>query len=166
MQNRPVSPADWFRSAPSFIPPEELQALKDRAAARIQQERQDALRRAAELDADLRALSGEEGPGDVEQGDAGGRTGNGAPAAGPEPSPDSTWSVRAILSFFARHHPGARAADYMTFLRGFRPADADKTIQSNVYDALKVLKRDGVVRADGQRGDYRYYFQGGKKQRP
>jgi hypothetical protein len=168
MQNRPVSPADWFRSAPSFIPPEELQALKARAAARIQQEREEALQRAAELDADLRALSEDTPPPLADTvNDEVGLQATAVPHASTdqreEGGPDSSWSNKALVTFFAQRNPGARAADYMKFLVNFRPGQPEKKVQSNVYDALKVLKRDEILRADGPRGDSKYYFQGGKK---
>ena len=161
-----VSVAEWLKNAPPSIPVEKLREIRDSTAAELKREREKVLRRAAELEADLKALSEEPAEPQTTTTEPEESVVTQKPNITEEAKPTADWSNKAIVLYFAKKNPGAKSEAFIRFLMSFRPNTPEKTTRSNVYDALKKLKRDGVIKSNGPRAGLRHYYAGDQKTRP
>ncbi len=143
-----MSAAEWFSRAPKAFAAE-IAAMREKTAERLKSERDAALRRAREAEAQLRELGVEDAPSEA----------NGhRPVSGNEGDPSQDWSVWRLVKYYLRTNGTSQAPDVIAFVLSIRPGgEDDRVMEKNVLATLYKHSRPGrSLKQTGERGSFRY----------
>jgi hypothetical protein len=156
------SPSDvleWLESGKEFLAAEQLEAIRKMLKGWIMREREEALARAAILDAQARALDGtgsETGRRGVGQSEAQASNGVGSSNHTHERELDADYDSMtaqdAALHIVRKHPKGIRSADLVAALSA-----AKNTDRANVYGAISRLVVARLIFKEGDRMAAIYY---------
>jgi len=141
---------EWLKLVPKSIAAD-VATLLEKKAETLRAEREMALQKARELDAQLREL------GIATDGSAVAKANvEIAAPARTEEKPSSEWSVLRLVKYYLKSHPRSLAGDVVQFVTSVRPGESDTL--SILY---KYSKPEGVLEKTGERRSYRYSLKEG-----
>lgn len=144
---RRLSASEWLAQAADFLPAEEAEALRAKAAGRLRSQHEEAVRRARELEGELAKIG---------------------VTSDADSQPSADWPIAKLILHYVERHPGSLATEIVAFVLSVRPGDK-RQMEANVHSVLYKFSKDGgyeKLTKGGVKGKYRFALRTDKKVTP